>query len=367
VVPLLVNTPGWLTGLGLDMLQRLVRDVVRPVYLLEVRAEKEEDDAAEGAASSARKKPRRAADEDDEDSDTAVLDSLGHLPFPHQHYLLRRPLPSDPALAASVAASSALVTAPRMRQLQLLSYLTAGSVPRPFSRSPVALAPMQLHSLELPFHFSSYSSLLLSLAPVAIPLDQVRLEVLGLSPGKDFSPQSIGAVMDCSVVALCESTAAAGEDDVVGKKSGIRLVRSSAASFAPPASVDSSSSSSIPSPPLPRCLGLGLVRGLDVSRGLLFVSTPLSASMVARVNLVQKSPRLDTPPMALGRDELYPTVQAAAAKSRAKAGEGEGESAVVPSSHALPYLSTATLSASSGGFGAKQMQSRHNLARKRLG
>jgi hypothetical protein len=158
------------------------------------------------------------------------------------------------------------------------------------------------------------------------------------------------------------------DTDLVAQKSGLRLVRSSASSAAMVPPLDFSKkqnnghgASSSAAAMLPaRCLGLGLVRGLDVVRRVVYVSSPLGPAQMAQVNLVQKG-RLDTPPLAFGRDDFFDAMAAFAAPVAAASESGVASS----SSHVLPYLSTSTLSASSG-FGAKQMQSRHNLGRRRL-
>jgi hypothetical protein len=185
----------------------------------------------------------------------------------------------------------------------------------------------------------------------------------------DYAPGSIAAVLTGAIVALCTGPSVdLVNTDLVAQKSGLRLVRSSAsAAMVPPMDFSkkqnnghgASSSTTL----LPRCLGLGLVRGLDVARRVVYVSSPLGPAQMAQVNLVQKG-RLDTPPLAFGRDDFFEAVAASFAAALAASAAIES-GAASSSSQVLPYLSTSTLSASSG-FGAKQMQSRHNLGRRRL-
>ena len=323
LAPLLVNTQGWLTGLGLDLLQTTVKEIVKPVYLIEVKVEKEEE--PEGSPSTSRKK--KSLDDDDAEQ------VLGEVDHPHQLYIFRRTI--DSYFTASMTSSASLASAPKLRQLQLLSYFTVGS-------SAVT---------TLPFALSSYASIFSTIAPLRVPWSHVALQVLGLDPVCDFHPNSIMSIFNASIVGLCIRPARDTREEVVARHSGVKLLCSGGTTDP----FFDSSHSLATVQPSDVCLGLGCIRGIDMTRRCFYVITPITPEQMARVNLFQKG-KLELPNIAFGRDAYARASHSSPASSA---------SHVTPLSSAIPYLSTSSLSAGSG-LGSREMSSRHNIQRKRL-
>jgi len=319
--PLLINTQGWLTGLGFAMLQTTVQHIVQPAYLVEMRLEQEGKSSNQHRQSGG--KTKKSGNEEER-----ILTNISH---PHQLYILRRSI--DPVFAEALAKSPASgIAPPRQRQLQLLAYLTS------------AHARLSPSMPSIPFCFAAYASNLSGLLPYRVPFKRVCIEVLGLTPGIDYDPSRVLQILDSGVIALCVRNERKDENErheIVASESGLRLwIPSPTPLFDP---------SQPPAFTPIECVGVGVIRSIDIAARCFYLLTPLSASQLTRVNLWHKG-KLDLPNVAFGRDSYAPTNSSHHLTSKL---------------HGTPYLGAQTLSASMGA-GSKGMSSRHGIQRKRL-
>jgi len=266
-IPLLVNTMGWVKGLGKELLEDIV-GLIKPVYCVDMRVEIEGKNNGEDAG--------------------VELQSTNK--YANTVFRNTRVVSSD--------AASAAIPPPKLRALQLLSY---------FSLHPSCTSPVS---------FQHFPSIFQYLPPYSVQWGRISFYHV-FSP---LSPQHILAAFNVSFVALYIV------EDVetlehISAPAGLRLLKAR--------------------PPLERgtCVGLGMVRGVDVQKKCVYVITPVAADIVQHVNCVMRG-NLEIPTLA-----MLPT------------------STITPS-FMPPYLPMTTLSSS--GFGTRHMTSRHNIQRKKL-
>ena len=302
---LVVNTCGWVTGLG----GQLLADVIAAaspthIILLEGPASRPPTAALDAAAavgaavvrlpalSSFAQTPAPAAGEPDE------IRAAGGAMDEEVDGTSTTPPPADDDNASGLAAPRQPSAPPshESRALQLLAYL--GALPNGARRLPGD--PLGYMHLQ----WSSPLSTLLAAPPIAVPL----ASLLHVSPALP-SHASVARCLNASFVALlCAPT-----DPITGEPIPASDATRGWASH--------------------QCVGLALVRSVDEASGTLFLSTPVPPAQLVGVNVLARA-SLDAP-VAL----LQPT-------------------ALTPAS---PFLAADALK--TGGAGGKNMRSRHNLVR----
>ena len=200
-------------------------------------------------------------------------------------------------VAAAAAGTSAVLSADKSRTLALLAYFLQRSCP--------------------PVSFLTAASSLASLRPYRIPFTAVCLQLL---PPNDRLPHSLYLqAFNATLVALCTSdtdTAATQPLSSVETAGGVRIVTS---------------------PPSPlSCLGLAIVRAIDVSSRQLYLLTPLPLVLMRRVRVLVRG-----------------TMELPSVLVYSREADERGQ----------PYMPNSALSAASGGG---SVAGRKGVARKRL-
>ena len=336
--PLVVNTPGWVRGAGLDLL-RATLAAARPTHVVRLSTGNGERDAppafelfeggrlppllevVELPALTSNNSSNNAGDGDDDDDE-------GLAPAPSSSLFQG----IFPASCASASSSSRYSAADARTALWFA-----------FARSCVESAAADDEEEEEK-ETSNSSSLDLFLLPAALaaarpmtlPLSSVRLEFLGERPS---SPSNALKVLNGSVVALTTAAEAGrgvedGDDDGDGDDKEEQELALSAS----------------PSP----AVSLALVRGIDGKRGLLHLLCPLRSAELASAGVValQVGSALELPPALLAGGVV------GVGLASARNGNSEKTPVAVSSS---PYLAPWCLAA--GGTGARATKARNDLAR----
>ena len=196
--------------------------------------------------------------------------------------------------AAAGAGTNVALSADKSRTLALLTYFLQRSCP--------------------PVSFLTAASLLSALRPYRIPFAAVCLQLL--PPNERLPHSQYLKAFNATIVALCSSDTSLSTNTVDTTDDGVRIVKSA------------------PSP-LP-CLGLAIVRAIDVSSRQLYVLTPLPLPLMRQVRVLVRGC------MELPSVLVY---------SREQDGRGQ------------PYMPNSALSTASGGG---SITGRKGVARKRL-
>jgi len=345
--PLVVNTPGWVRGAGLDLL-RATLAAARPTHVVRLSTGNGERDAPQAfelfeggnlppllevvelPALTSNKSNSAGGDGDDDDEGLAP---------PPSSSLFQGIFPT------SCAANSSRYSAADARTALWFA----------FARSCVESAAAdddddnddEEETGEKETSNSSSLDLFLPAAlaaarPMTLPLSSIRLEFLGERPS---SPSNALRVLNGSVVALTTAAEAGRglEDDDDDDDDGGNEKEEEELAF----------SRASPSP----TVSLALVRGIDGKRGLLHLLCPLRSAELASAGVValQVGSALELPPALLAGGIIGGGLAAASARNSSSS---KTTPVAVSSS---PYLAPWCLAA--GGTGARATKARNDLAR----
>jgi polynucleotide 5'-hydroxyl-kinase GRC3/NOL9 len=337
--PLFVNTCGWVRGLGLALLAETVR-AVRPSQLIELcatpagaRAAADGADA-EAECSGSRAPPASARSLHGAGAQRIPLRELGighEFGYsPQLHALPALDGGSASALALAQAGVSAL-SAAEQRTCSLMAYFAATAALR-LGAGAGGAAARQWRS---PAAWRLLAAALAS-APVAVvSLAHVRI---GYSACAQLPASELLWALNASLVGLCaDGRAELRPLGLDARLSGLDVPTELAAD----ASGDDAAShpagcalTLLAEPPLVHCLGLGLVRAVDVTRGELHIVTPVTLAQLQCVNTVVRGN------LALPASMITGGAQPMAA---------------------MPYFTVESVT--DAGTGAASMRSRNNLGR----
>ena len=335
--PVLVNTCGWVKGLGLELLQHLLDQSGASLVLVcqsgnpkkdltltipkQQQQQQQQVDGRRGqrhrASGAARPLSGReplveqhppqdeTADEQymlehaghmDELTEEAVQEASGVAWDSHVQVVSLAPLIH--------AGERPKVNAAELRAWQTLSYLTS----RPFDSKASSMC------------FTSY---LWSMASVQVSLDELQVVFLDAC----VAPSEVLLALNASLVALCVSRPAGQATSALG--SG-RLAASTGGAEG-----------------MEECVGLGLVRAVNAARRLLYILTPVGLKELQGVDMIVRARGLEVPLVA-----LHPTGVARG---------GIDSVALIPHGR-VAYLATESLSVA--GTGSATMRSRSNIQRR---
>lgn len=268
LLPVIVNTAGWIKGAGGIVLAELIA-AIKPQHVVYIG--------------------------DQHADDIPAITALSTL-----HVLPRHTTTPNAALGGNTVAASGALSADKGRTLSLLSYFLQRSAP--------------------PVSFMTAASLLSALRPYRIPFSAVALQLL--PPNERLPHSSYLRAFNATIVALCTSdatvsTATTTDISTTHSVDGVSIVTASSLA------------------PLP-CVGLGIVRAIDVSHRHLYVLSPLSVDVMRTVRVLVRGS------MELPSVLVY---------SRERDGRGQ------------PYMPNSALTAANGG---STVGGRKSIARKRL-
>ncbi|GJJ07824.1 hypothetical protein Clacol_002029 [Clathrus columnatus] len=269
IVPLVVNTQGWIKGLGADLLQK-IEEIVVPTAIFNF----------EGSQS-----------------------SLGHSQQSAEVYYIQPILPSP---------STQYFTATNRRTFAILSYFHAI-----FDENEnVNNGQVIRWNTELPL--CSYRPWEVSLKK---GIDKIILTGAGF---EDVLPDELHHAINCALVGLvCDEQSSDELDEPYYTQGG-----------------------SLPSPSYSRCVGLALVRGLDLQKGKLHLLTPLPPKFLQSCRILVKG-ELEIP--------VWGMIDFRDKKNNGVAGASWGK---------VPYLQMGHGEAGVNIIGAAKRRVRRNLMRK---
>lgn len=269
--PLIINTPGWIQGTGLDILGELIKEI-RPTEVIYMS--------------------RDGPDETVDSLKAACLrNGAANIPF-HM-------LPSQASEASAARSSQHLRTMQTMAYFHL-NWSSLAAQHQTWNPTPItALRPWRVRYRGPDRGF-------------------VGILCYDHQPGPDL----LGEAINGMVLALVKVENKAAFRDLVGEGSTERGVAYTAEGIP---LIENPHGSTL-NPRHSRALGLVLVRGIDTQRGELQILTPLAADIVAEVgggDLVLVAGKFDTPNWAYAED-LHLRTSASAVATAAVAAPGQG-------------------------------------------
>ncbi|KAK9860421.1 hypothetical protein WJX84_005725 [Apatococcus fuscideae] len=280
-VPLLVNTPGWVKALGLDLLSDCIR-ALQPSHIVNLCTENPNKNVPQGPfwaesslglGTSLSGEPG-AIDASEPGWQPRVMELLG---------IKEASLMEQDPLLPSAAWPSKQLGPDQRRRLQWVAFAQAccGAHPAAAHRDPSAAATAAVALAEQPPFVLHWPHFEVEALHCRLDPEQwahlINGAVVGLA-----CPSDITSMRTSRQIPISSQLAAPGEAGST-KAAAAEVIPAHAASL--------------------RCLGMGIVRGVDMAQQLLYLLTPLSQAHLERVTRLQVG-RLDLPPQLLHAGNL---------------------------------------------------------------